>query len=180
MELRTPRLVLRPVDTGDLDVVTRIHTDPELMRHIHSGVPHLPEQCRADLNAAEAHWRRQGCGSFVVRLPDDALVGMVGFNTPAWLPEALPGHDVGWTVVQAHQGQGYATEAARAALDWYFDAGVGDRVVGIHNRDNPRSGAVMDRIGMRWLLEARHPDYGYPVEIWETTAETRVGGAADV
>jgi RimJ/RimL family protein N-acetyltransferase len=176
MELRTARLVLRPVGAGDLAFVTRIHTDPELMRHIHGGVPHLPEQCRANLDAAQAHWRRQGCGSFVVCLHDDAAVGMVGFNTPAWLPEAMPGHDVGWTLLQGHQGQGYATEAARAAVDWYFGTGIGDRVVGIHNRDNPRSGAVMERIGMQWLLEARHPDYGYPVEVWETTAATRTAG----
>jgi hypothetical protein len=34
----------------------------------------------------------------------------------------------------------------------------------------------MERIGMQWLLEARHPDYGYPVEVWETTAATRTAG----
>jgi RimJ/RimL family protein N-acetyltransferase len=172
-ELRTARLVLHPIDDGDLDVVTRIHTDPELMRHIHAGVPHVPEQCRADLDAARAHWRRHGCGSFVVRLHDDSAVGMVGFNTPVWLPEALPGRDIGWTIFQAHQRHGYATEAARAAIDWFFLSSIGDRVVGIHNTDNPRSGAVMERIGMQWLLQTRHPDYGYPVEVWETTAPTR-------
>jgi RimJ/RimL family protein N-acetyltransferase len=176
MEVRTARLVLRPIGDDDLDVVTRIHTDPELMHHIHAGVPHLPEQCRANLDAAQAHWRAYGCGSFVLRLHDDAVVGMVGFNTPVWLPEAMPAHDVGWTLLQAHQRRGYATEAARAAIDWFFDAGIADRVVGIHNRDNQRSGAVMERIGMRWLLEAAHPEYGYPVEVWETTSMTCPAG----
>lgn len=168
-ELRTSRLVLRPIGPDDLDVITRIHTDPELMRHIHAGVPHLPEECRGNLDAALMHWDRHDCGSFVVRLPDGELVGMVGFNTPLWLPAAMPAHDVGWTVVQQHQGRGYATEAARAVVDWFFDTGIGDRVVGIHNHDNLRSGAVMDRIGMRWLLRAPHPEYRYPLDVWETT-----------
>lgn len=139
MELRTSRLVLRPIGPDDLDVVTRIHTDPELMQHIHSGVPHLPEECRTSLDAARTHWARHRCGSFVIRRHDEDLVGMAGFNTPLWLPVAMPGHDVGWTVLQPHQRQGYATEAARAVVDWFFDAGIGDRVVGIHNRDNTRS-----------------------------------------
>ncbi|MBV8951422.1 MAG: GNAT family N-acetyltransferase [Actinobacteria bacterium] len=173
MELRTPRLVLRPVEPGDLDVITRINTDPELMRHIHAGVPHVPEQCRADLDAAHAHWHTHGCGSFVVRLYDGELAGLVGFNTPAWLPQALPARDIGWTILQEHQRQGYATEAAGAALDWFFDSGVGDRVVAIHTRENTRSAAVMQRLGMEWIFETRHPDYGYPLHVWETTAGPR-------
>lgn len=175
MDLRTSRLVMSPIGHGDLDVVTRIHTDPELMRHIHAGVPHVPEQCQAALDAAHAYWRRHGCGSFVVRLHDGDLVGMVGFNTPGWLPQALSGHDVGWTVLQGHQRRGYATEAARAAIEWFFDNGLGDRIVGIHNRDNVPSGAVMRRLGMDWLFEAPHPDYGYPLDVWETTAAAHAG-----
>jgi RimJ/RimL family protein N-acetyltransferase len=106
----------------------------------------------------------------VVELPSGDLVGTVGINVPDWLPEVMPAHDVGWTVVQEHQRRGYATEAARAVLDWYFvTAAVGDRVIGIHNSGNPRSGEVMDRLGMRWIAHLPHPDLGYGLEIRELT-----------
>jgi RimJ/RimL family protein N-acetyltransferase len=187
----TARLRIRPLAPGDLDVIVRIHTDPALMRHIHRGVPHTADECVVDLARALAHWRDHRCGTFVVTTPGsdsvrtkpggartrgtawpegaEQLVGTVGFTTPEWLPEVMPARDVGWTIVQEHQGHGYATEAARAAVDWYFATSHDDRVVGIHNSDNPRSGAVMQRLGMRWSRRTRHPALGYPLEIWETT-----------
>lgn len=169
----TARLRVRPLASGDLDVIVRIHTDPALMRHIHRGVPHTPDECVVDLARALAHWRDHRCGSFVVTTRAGQLVGTVGFTTPEWLPEVMPARDVGWTIVQEHQGHGYATEAARATIDWYFASFRDDRVVGIHNSDNPRSGAVMQRLGMRWSRRTRHPMLGYPLEIWETTRAER-------
>jgi RimJ/RimL family protein N-acetyltransferase len=169
LRLDTPRLRLRPLAPRDLGVIVRIHTDPALMRHIHRGVPHTADECVVDLARALAHWRDHRCGSFVVTTRAGRLVGTVGFTTPEWLPEVMPGRDVGWTIVQEHQGHGYATEAARTALDWYFATMRDDRGVGIHNSDNPRSGAVMQRLGMRWSRRTPHPTLGYPLEIWETT-----------
>lgn len=149
----------------------RINTDPELMRHIHTGIPHRLEECRADLERAITAWELDGFGPLVVSLPDGALVGTVGFGRPRWCPEAMPGPDVGWTVLQTHQHRGYATEAAAASISWFFGAGLGTRLVGIHNTDNPASGAVMRRLGMRWIRQTVHPECQYPIELWETTAD---------
>jgi RimJ/RimL family protein N-acetyltransferase len=170
VELLTSRLALRPVDRADYSVIARINTDPELMRHIHTGVPHQHDECSADLERGITAWHDDGFGPFVTELLDGTVVGTVGFGRPAWCPEAMPGPDVGWTVLQAHQHHGYATEAAAASIAWFFRAGLGSRVVGIHNTDNPASGAVMRRIGMRWLRQMVHPQCQYPIELWETTA----------
>ncbi len=170
MELRTSRLVLRPVDGADYAVMVRINTDPELMRHIHTGLPHRQEECSADLERAITAWDKDGFGPFVTELLDGTFIGTVGFGRPAWCSEAMPGPDVGWTIIQAHQHRGYATEAATATIDWFFGAGLGTTLVGIHNTDNPASGAVMQRLGMRWLRQAVHPQCQYPIELWETTA----------
>jgi RimJ/RimL family protein N-acetyltransferase len=162
--------VLRPISSSDHGVIVRVNTDPELMRHIHTGVPHRREECSTDLDRALTMWREHGYGTFVTELHDGTLVGTVGFGRPTWCPEAMPGPDVGWTIVQAHQRHGYATEAARASIDWFFAAGLGSMLVGIHNTDNPRSASVMRRIGMRWRRQIQHPECHYPIEIWETTA----------
>lgn len=169
MELRTRRLVLRPLGRGDHAVLVRINTDPELMRHIHTGVPHRFDECSDDLERATIAWDQDGFGPFVAELADGTLIGTVGFGRPTWCPEAMPGPDVGWTVLQAHQRRGYATEAAAASISWFFRAGLGTHLVGIHNTDNPASGAVMRRLGMRWLRQTIHPQCQYPIELWETT-----------
>ena len=163
--LRTARLVLRP--GADLDVIVRVHTDPELMRHIHRGVPRPLEGCPDDLARALAQWDTDGFGPLVVEFTDGTLAGTVGISRPTWCAEAMGTPDVGWTILQAYQRQGYATEAAASAIDWFFGAALGDRLVGIHNTTNPRSGAVMQRLGMRWVRQCTHPEFGYPIELWE-------------
>jgi RimJ/RimL family protein N-acetyltransferase len=171
VRIETARLSLRPLDAADLGVIERINTDPELMAHIHDGRPHGRDECRADLDRGLATWRDHGYGTFVAER-DGELVGTVGFGRPDWCPSALPGVDVGWTIVQDQQRNGYATEAGGALLRWFFDAALGGRVVGIHNGDNPRSGAVMGRLGMRWVRQLPHPQLGYPIELWEADAAT--------
>ncbi len=157
------------MDESDLGVLLRVHTDPELMAEIHRGRPHTADECRDDLERAVAGWAADGFGTFVVERGHE-LVGTVGFGRPTWCPAAMPGPDLGWTIVQEHQRRGYATEAGTALLAWFFAAERGRRVVGIHNTSNPRSGAVMDRLGMRWLRRLEHPQLGYPIELWEHTA----------
>jgi RimJ/RimL family protein N-acetyltransferase len=171
VRLRTARLSLRPLGADDLDVILRIHRDPELMAEIHRGVPHDRAECHDDLERCLSTWRTRGFGTFVVEQPRSGdLVGTVGFGQPAWCPPAMPGPDIGWTILQPHQRQGYATEAAAALIGWFFDAGRGHRLVGIHNTSNPRSGAVMGRLGMRWWRRIPHPELGYPIELWDLTA----------
>ncbi len=171
MRIQTARLSLRPLQAADLEVVERINTDPELMAQIHTGVPHSRTECRRDLSRGLAVWREHDYGTFVAER-DGELIGTVGFGRADWCPAALPGADIGWTIVQEHQRRGYATEAGAALLQWFFDAGLGGRVVGIHNTSNPRSGAVMRRLGMEWVRQLRHPQLGYPIELWEAAAAT--------
>lgn len=165
--LRTARLVVRPIAGNDLAVIVRVHTDPELMRHIHSGVPRPRDRCPDDLATGLMQWDTDGFGPLVVEFPDGTLVGIVGFGWPTWCAEAMGTPDVGWTILQTYQRQGYATEAAAGAIDWFFGAGLAERLVGIHNTTNPRSGAVMQRLGMRWVRQCTHPEFGYPIELWE-------------
>jgi RimJ/RimL family protein N-acetyltransferase len=65
---------------------------------------------------------------------------------------------VGWRLARKHWGQGYATEAARAALEVGFARLDLREIVSFTTVGNVRSRAVMERIGMR---DARQ-DFEYP------------------
>ena len=66
---------------------------------------------------AMGHWAIRGYGFFSVEHRETgAWVGRIG----PWYPEGWPGPEVGWTLSPDHRGRGYATEAARASVEFAF------------------------------------------------------------
>ena len=65
--------------------------------------------------------------------------------------------ELGWCMGKAWWGKGYMPEAARAVLKVLFETGF-NRVCAAHDVDNPKSGRVMQKIGMR--LEGVHRQAG--------------------
>ena len=60
----------------------------------------------------------------------------------------MPAVEVGWRLAGPAWGRGYATEAARAALEFGFDRAGLEEIVSFTSAGNRRSRAVMERIGM--------------------------------
>jgi RimJ/RimL family protein N-acetyltransferase len=58
-----------------------------------------------------------------------------------------PAVEIGWRLSRDAWGNGYATEAARAALDFGFGSGL-EEIVSMTSTTNLRSQAVMQRLGM--------------------------------
>lgn len=81
----------------------------------------------------------------VIRREDRMLIGTVGFK-------GLPKDgrvDIGYTIVDVFQRQGYATEACRALIDWAFSDDRVDRIVGETLPDLTASIRVMQRLGFK-------------------------------
>ncbi len=78
---------------------------------------------------------------------------------PAFETHFTPCVEIGWRLARAAWGHGYATEAARAALDYAFGTLRLDEVVSMTVPANLRSRAVMERLGMT-RLEA--DDFDHP------------------
>jgi [ribosomal protein S5]-alanine N-acetyltransferase len=108
-------------------------------------------------------------GERAIELRGGPVVGLVGL-VPSLAPFGrLPGFggdpaarerfrpQVGmfWSLDPRHRGNGYATEAARALIDWAFTNLELARIVATTRHENTASQAVMRRLGMR--LE-RNPD----------------------
>jgi RimJ/RimL family protein N-acetyltransferase len=166
--LETERLVLRAWDIdGDLDAYAAICADPEVMRFIGDGSTRGRAYCADQLRTFEQSWRERGLGILAVERPtDNVLIGFTGFAVPDFLPEIMPAIEIGWRLGREHWGNGYATEAARAALAYGFDVAGLETVVSVHVIGNNASGNVMRKIGMHVERETVHPGNGRPVRVY--------------
>jgi RimJ/RimL family protein N-acetyltransferase len=142
LALRTPRLLLREWRDEDAEPFAAMSADPEVMRY-------LPAADAEWVPRAIAHWRQHGFGQSVVELPGEArFIGVVGLNHVRFATPFTPAVEAGWRLARPYWGQGYAFEAARAAIeDGFFRIGL-DEVVAFTVPANRASWGLMQRLGM--------------------------------
>ena len=156
--LHTSRLTLRAPTVADLDGFAAMNSDPEVMRYIGTGGLRTREETRAGLEHVIADWDRKGHGLFAVEATDTgAFLGWVTLAEPLFLPEVLPAVEIGWRFLRARWGHGYATEAARAALEVAFGHLKLSEVYSMTAVLNEPSQAVMRRLGLTELTRWDHP-----------------------
>jgi RimJ/RimL family protein N-acetyltransferase len=144
--LDTARLRLRPFRESDWDAYAAICADAEVMRYLGTGATLSRDDSWRAIAGMLGHWQLRGYGMWAVESREDgAFVGRVGFlDPPGW-----PGFELGWVLGRAHWGRGYATEAARAALDCAFSTLRRDRVIHLIRPGNAPSIRVAARLGAR-------------------------------
>jgi RimJ/RimL family protein N-acetyltransferase len=133
------------------------NANPELMRHM--GKPSFTrEETEAALARFESHWLTHGFGVWAAEEKESgALIGRVGVS----FHRSWPGDpEVGWLVDVPWQGQGLATEAGRACVEYAFgDLGF-ERVVSICTAENIASRRVMEKLGLAPWREVRESVFG--------------------
>jgi ribosomal-protein-alanine N-acetyltransferase len=152
-ELRTPRLRLRPFTEADAAAHLALYRDPEVTRQLGGG-PFLGEQVAARSRRAIdrflRHWAEKGFGVFAVEeLRTGRFLGQCGLNTVDELGEI----EVLYGLERAAWGRGLATEAARAALAYGFEAARLPRIVAVTRPGHAASRGVMEKLGMRYERE---------------------------
>jgi RimJ/RimL family protein N-acetyltransferase len=140
--LRTSRLLLREWRDEDADAFTKMSADPGLTEFL---LPPAPDW----VGRARWHWDEHGFGQFVVELPGECpFIGVIGLDHLRWAVPFAPAIEAAWRLAQPYWGRGYATEAARAAVeDGLFRLGI-EEIVAFTVVGNRRSRAVMERLGM--------------------------------
>ncbi len=167
MKLETERLVLRPLDRGDLDELCRLNADPEVMRYIMDGATLDRVQTAERLESMIAHWDEHGFGLFAVaRRETGELTGWTGLATPTFLPEVLPAFEIGWRLARRFWGEGIATEAAQEVVRVAFGELRLHHLLSIRHVDNTASGRVMEKLGFRFDRTTTVPANGQPVSVW--------------
>jgi RimJ/RimL family protein N-acetyltransferase len=142
----TPRLLLRQWRDEDLDAWAALNADPAV-REFFDGVL-TRDQARDSLGRFRDEITERGWGwwAIEVRATGD-FAGMAGLDP---VGEGLPFHgvEIGWRLAQSAWGHGYATEAARAVLQYGFETLGLPEILAIAAAGNVRSHAVMKRLNM--------------------------------
>jgi RimJ/RimL family protein N-acetyltransferase len=160
--LRTARLVLSPVNGGDLPDLRAFKADPAVFAVMLGGVRNAA-QTAEDLAHDVMNWGRYGFGIWAIR-EDGHFVGITGLeHRPDGLGVALR-----FAVSHEAQGRGLAREAAFAALRYGHDRAGLARIVAVARQSNFGSRMVLGGIGMReaGTFEQR----GYTMILYESTA----------
>lgn len=166
-EIRTPRLLLRRWLDDDVAHLSEIHADPAVMQGIGDGRPRSAEQTAEDIEAWEEAWDEEGFGIFAVELlASGELAGAVGLSV-ADAPSEVAGQvEIGWRLGRVFWGQGYASEAAHATLEFAVqDRGL-DRVVAVCRAGDSASANVLGKLGMRAEGTAQHSLRGHDLALY--------------
>jgi RimJ/RimL family protein N-acetyltransferase len=162
--IRTPRLLMRRWLDSDRETFAALNADPETMRFFPSTLDRAASDALAD--RIESLFDQQGYGLWALEVQHSGqFIGFTGLNH---LPPGVPGAggmEVGWRLARHAWHQGYATEAARAALVVAFD-GAGLAEIWSHTAVlNEPSQAVMRRLGLTEAARFDHPKVpaGHPL-----------------
>lgn len=131
-----------------------MNADPRVMRHFPATL--TPEESDAFRGRIEDHFVRHGFGLFAVDL-DGQFIGFTGLAVPGFEAHFTPCVEIGWRLSAGHHGRGYATEAARAVLDYGFEELNLAEIVSFTVPENQASRRVMEKIGMHYDSEFAHP-----------------------
>jgi ribosomal-protein-alanine N-acetyltransferase len=142
-ELRTPRLILRRWRESDREPFAQMNADAEVMRYFVR--PLTQAESDASVARMTADFDRNDHGQWALEIPGEAP--FIGF-TGLWRPPYMPVVEVGWRLARSYWGKGYATEAARAAIDDGFERVGLKEIVSFTSPLNQPSIRVMEKLGM--------------------------------
>jgi RimJ/RimL family protein N-acetyltransferase len=118
--VETARLTLRPHRAADFDASFAMWTDPAVVRYI-GGKPSTEQQAWSRLMHYAGHWALMGFGYWVLEEKSTGIfageLGFANFRRDI-APSMKDAPELGWALAAPFHGQGYATEAVRAAVGW--------------------------------------------------------------
>ena len=149
VRIETERLVLRVFTSSDLDYYLALSSDADTFLFSERG-PLSSEEAWTRLLRHVGHWGLLGYGLFAVEEKESGrFVGEAGLGDfRRQLGAGFDGvPEASWSMTRWARGRGYATEAAKAALNWLEQEQAVDRTVCLIHRDNKASLNVARKLG---------------------------------
>jgi ribosomal-protein-alanine N-acetyltransferase len=170
-EITTDRLCLRrfdPASVEDQDFVVQLLNQRSFIDNIADRGVRTREDAIGYLrDGPQASFARHGFGLMKVERREDGVpIGMCGLLQRDFLEHP----DIGYSLIDAHVGLGYAHEAAAATLAWGFARFQPARIVAMTAQHNEASIRLLLRLGFRDEGERQFPGYAEPSRYFELDA----------
>lgn len=147
--IETKRLILRPFQIEDAgDMFRNYASDPDVTKYL--SWPVYTEEAAAvgRMRFMEECYAKGNISDWAIELK--SLGQVIGGIDAAFVNEAVESVQLGYCIGKPWWHQGITTEAMTAVLDYFFrEAGV-NRVEARHARENPNSGKVLEKCGLRY------------------------------
>lgn len=168
--IETDRLILRRFTIDDAeDMYNNWASDPEVTKFLtwptHSSV----DVSRYVLNDWVSHYEEGDFFNWAMELKENGQV--IGNISVVEVKERAEAADMGYCMGRAYWGRGLMPEALKAVMDYLFDVVGLNRVAACHDVNNPKSGRVMDKAGMKRegiLRGAGRNNQGICDEVWHS------------
>jgi RimJ/RimL family protein N-acetyltransferase len=161
---RSQRLGFRKWNTTDEDILYAINSDRAVMRYFPSTIS--LEKTRDFIQRMNEKWQEKGyCYWAVERLDQNEVIGFIGLSDLAFEAPFAPSTDIGWRLGRKHWNHGFATEGAIRCLEYAKQELGINRITAVAPKINRPSIMVMEKIGMDYKQDFRHPQLGHTPEL---------------
>lgn len=151
----TERLRFRDWNDYDLIKLRQMNKDENVMRYFPSTMS--DEETDIFYNNIQKEFKEYGYGLYAVESKSEGFIGFIGFHRATFEAEFTPCIEIGWRLISDAWGKGYATEGAKACLNYGFSKLNFDRVYSFTAKINLPSQNVMKKLGMEEMMGFNHP-----------------------
>lgn len=149
--IETGRLILRPMTEADAEAVFLWTGDPVVNRYMPYPVHKNVDETKAWLRSLQGKTEEFG---FCLKETGQLIgAGSIKYR------EEFDAFEVGYNLNQAFWGMGYATEAAKALLNWAYENRGARRFMARHATANTASGHVLQKCGFQFSHFGRYSRY---------------------
>jgi RimJ/RimL family protein N-acetyltransferase len=148
IEVETHRLRLRQWLPEDREPFSQLNVDPRVMEFFPSCLDRVTSDGMAE--RLQSLIAERGWGLWAVETREELqFIGFVGLHIPSPELPCSPCVEIGWRLAFEHWGKGYASEAAKAALEVGFGRLNLSEIVSFTAIANHRSRALMQKLNLR-------------------------------
>lgn len=150
------RLGFRNWKTTDIDALYAINADDAVMQYFPSKLS--KEKTKDFIQRMQNQFNKNNfCYFAVALLETQEFIGFIGLSEQTYEADFNPSIDIGWRLSTKFWNKGYATEGAKACLNYGFNQLKLIKIVSVAPKINLPSIAIMQKIGMQKIAEFEHP-----------------------
>lgn len=150
------RLLLRSWYEADIGPLCEMNADPKVMEFFPKTLD--KSEVLALYNMIISEQAERGFSLYAVEKKSDGkFIGLTGFHMANFNSDFTPAIEIAWRLKSEEWGRGYATEAARACLQYGKETLKLGEIVSFTVAINKRSENVMKKLGMTMQGEFMHP-----------------------